>query len=195
MRFSIYIYHEDKFVSDPKLHYRGGESQGFDGLDINTWSYFEALGYVRDLGYRGNVKLWWKKARSTLDKGLKALLTDDDVGEVASYAEGKKVKVQICVEHIERVNENDQRGNVVGDQVEIVSHEQENNSNDDNNDLVRDVHFDDSEEERNLVLDEGFDIHEPGEAEAVLKEKLESMKMKFVTALGGSSSPLEEQNA
>ncbi|KAJ1409025.1 hypothetical protein SESBI_23047 [Sesbania bispinosa] len=110
MGFLICIYHGDKFVSDPKLNYKEGESQGFDGLYIDTWSYFETLGYVRDLGYKGNVKLWWKKARTTLDKGLKALLTDDGAGEMASYAKDKKAKVQIYVEHMEGVKENDKRG-------------------------------------------------------------------------------------
>ncbi|KAJ1402009.1 hypothetical protein SESBI_28380 [Sesbania bispinosa] len=133
-------------------------------MGFSIFIYHGALGYVRNLGHIGNVKLWWKKARLTLNKGLKALLTDDDAGEVASYAEDKKVK--------------------------------ENNSNDDNSDdSVRDVHFDDGDEERNMELHDGFDIHEPGEAEAALKEKLKSMKMKFVIAEGSSSSPLEEQNA
>ncbi|KAJ1380391.1 hypothetical protein SESBI_46027 [Sesbania bispinosa] len=43
------------------------------------------------------------------------------------------------------------------------------------------IHFDDSEEDRDLGLDDGFENQEVGVAEAALNEKIEIMKMKNVT--------------
>ncbi|KAJ1385499.1 hypothetical protein SESBI_41623 [Sesbania bispinosa] len=48
--------------------------------------------------------------------------------------------------------------------------------NESSDESLKDVHFDDSEEERDLGLDDGFDLPEVGEAEASLNKELEKMK-------------------
>ncbi|KAJ1411304.1 hypothetical protein SESBI_21348 [Sesbania bispinosa] len=47
-------------------------------------------------------------------------------------------------------------------------------------DSAKDVHFDDSEEERVLGDDDGFELTDIGEAEAALNQQLEGMKMKSI---------------
>ena len=62
MGFTIAVHHRGSFVDEPKLHYKGGDVDAIHGLDIDTWSYFEALSLVKDLGYLNfaSCKLWWK---------------------------------------------------------------------------------------------------------------------------------------
>lgn len=56
------------------------------GQDSDRWSYFEAIGLVREFGYSENVKLWWKPKGVSFEGNLKELLTDSDALELANYA-------------------------------------------------------------------------------------------------------------
>ncbi|KAJ1376307.1 hypothetical protein SESBI_50083, partial [Sesbania bispinosa] len=48
--------------------------------------------------------------------------------------------------------------------------------NDSSDESLNNVHFDDSEEERDLGSDDGFNLHKVGVAEAALNEELQKMK-------------------
>ncbi|KAJ1433090.1 hypothetical protein SESBI_06309 [Sesbania bispinosa] len=48
--------------------------------------------------------------------------------------------------------------------------------NESSDESLKDIHFDDSEEERDLGLDDGFDLLEVGEVEVALTKELEKMK-------------------
>ncbi|KAJ1427442.1 hypothetical protein SESBI_09697 [Sesbania bispinosa] len=153
----------------------------------------EALGLLKeDLGVRGKVKLWWKKVGSRLDKGLRAFIDDKDVVELSTYAETHQCEVEVYVEHLEggegsvslvsgivqgtTGNANDGGVRIDGcslNEINEVGDELENNVISDES--VSDFHFDDSEEERILGMDDGFDKAEVGDAEAALNFKIENM--------------------
>lgn len=66
MTFSIKIHHRGCFERDPTLQYQGGEVHVMHNIDIDRWSYFEALGILKDeFGYSKYPKLWWKTKDSS----------------------------------------------------------------------------------------------------------------------------------
>ncbi|KAJ1413283.1 hypothetical protein SESBI_19830 [Sesbania bispinosa] len=52
--------------------------------------------------------------------------------------------------------------------IEVAEGNEENEVNDSSDDSVKGIHFSDSEEERDLGLDDGFDLPDVGEADAIL---------------------------
>ncbi|KAJ1414014.1 hypothetical protein SESBI_19239, partial [Sesbania bispinosa] len=204
MTFSVVVHHKGSLVKVPKLHYSGSETHVLHDLDVDTWSYFEALGYVKDLGHKENVKLWWKSKYGSFEKGLKELKNDVDAVEMENYVVGNKYEVQLYVEHLEigsTVQVDSGTNNVVMNMVEneggttaepggessrvdmprvaaeAIDMVEDGYSSDDS---AKDVHFDDSEEERVLGDDDGFELTDIGEAEAALNQQVEGIKMKSV---------------
>ena len=52
------IHHMGQFVSEGSLTYKGGEIHAIHNIDIDSWSYFDAMSLIKqDLGYDGEVKL------------------------------------------------------------------------------------------------------------------------------------------
>ncbi|KAJ1381333.1 hypothetical protein SESBI_45243 [Sesbania bispinosa] len=181
------------FVKDPVMRYEGGEVHAFHNLDIDNWSYFEALGLIKDLGYREykSVKLWWKVGGGRMDKKLTCISRDSHALEIGTYALEHKCEVDLYVEHIviykpmlldastlligNRGGEGEKpdsgrvgglsgvgdKNNVEGEVMEDVENGKGSSDDEDDgnssNDNVDDVHFFDSEEEKNLGLDDGFE--------------------------------------
>ncbi|KAJ1391148.1 hypothetical protein SESBI_36910 [Sesbania bispinosa] len=64
------------------------------------------------------------------------------------------------------------------------------NSNSDES--LKEVHFDDSEEERDLGIEDGFDLRDVGQAEEELNEIVENMKNQSDGANTNTESPIDE---
>ncbi|KAJ1420642.1 hypothetical protein SESBI_14217 [Sesbania bispinosa] len=139
-----------------------------EGFDLDTWSYFEAVGLVKkDLGHKGKFKFWWQVG-SSLEKGLKELCDDEDAMEMSKIVKNNAI-VDVSVVNVEGGR---QEGDVIIGNVS-AGDEDENDSSDES---LNNVHFDDSEEERDLGSDDGFNLPEVGVAEAALNEELQKMK-------------------
>ncbi|KAJ1405698.1 hypothetical protein SESBI_25611 [Sesbania bispinosa] len=240
MGFTVVVHHGGAFVKKPFLRYEGGEVHAFHNLDIDNWSYFEALGLIQDLGYREykSVKLWWKVGRGRMGKNLICICWDSHALEMGNYALEHKCEVDLYVEHTMvsepvvssggtlliannggggekpdsgRVgdNNNDEGGvmedvdnvkgccddevgglngvgvnNNIGEEV-MEDVEDEKGCCDDevdgntSSDSIDDVHFSDSEEERNLGLDDGFEethVQEKGQSGRKLRTKSTPVK-------------------
>ncbi|KAJ1392680.1 hypothetical protein SESBI_35637 [Sesbania bispinosa] len=128
MTFCVAVHHKGSLVKVPKLHYSGGETHVFNDLDVDIWSYFKAIRYVKDLGHKEKVKLWWKSKYGSFQKDLKELKNDADVGGTTAEPGGELSRVDMPRVAVEDIN-------MVEDGYS-------------NDDSTKDVHFDDSEEER-----------------------------------------------
>ncbi|KAJ1389029.1 Transposase, MuDR, plant [Sesbania bispinosa] len=187
----------EKFVRTPKMHYEEGEVHAFHNLDLDTWSYFEALGLLKDLGYKTHVKLWWESKGSRGRTQWKEVKDDEDAFEVSGYAEKKKCEVHLYVEHSVSVVEATKvtkeltyhneaggvsgqglcnaTGHVVGNYVrkeppnkgkepvdedmvqgDTGGNDSDGDASDSSEDSMENIYFDDSEEDRDLGLDDGF---------------------------------------
>lgn len=163
MSFAVNIYSRGEFVHDPDRHYDHGELHTIHGVDIDRWSYFEALGILRnDLGINGNVRLWWKKFEHKFEEGLKEITLDSHALEMADYALNRmgRHEVDIFIEHldVDEVVPKTQRQSVLnldGMNDDIVV------ADDSSDESIRDVHLSDSEEDRAKDIDDGFDVEAP----------------------------------
>ncbi|KAJ1430880.1 hypothetical protein SESBI_07471 [Sesbania bispinosa] len=176
------------FCDSAKVALQGGEVHVFHGLDIDTWSYFEAVGLLIDLGYMDKVKMSWKEKGASFNT-LKPLSVDEDAMELSAHVVLRKCEVEIYVEHSVRFTENVHKvplllpisGNVVGDVTnpEIVEKVQEavgvtigeeailqndvekdSDIHESSDESLKNVHFDDNEKERDLGLYDGFGVGE-----------------------------------
>ncbi|TKY44819.1 YLS9 protein [Spatholobus suberectus] len=130
--------------------------------DINL---ITVVGLVKDLGYIENFKLWWKK-NSTFEEGLKELVLNKDALELSDYAMQNKCEVDIYLKHPHIQTNNDGRFSGMGDEGDdpnaksvdgnqSLSPEDVSESNKDSGDeSINEVHFNDREKERDMVLDE-----------------------------------------
>ncbi|KAJ1424484.1 hypothetical protein SESBI_11678 [Sesbania bispinosa] len=191
MGFTVVVHHGGAFVGDRMLGYEGGEVHAFHNLDVDSWSYFEALGLIKDLGYREAVKLWWNMGKGKKGKIFKSISWDNHALEMCQYAVDNNCEVDLYVEHTlvsqlvlleestlltfsnegEKEKEEVEQG-VLGDQKldddKVEEGDGGNNSEDsfygdeeydgsDSADFSNDLHFSDSEEERNLGMDDVFE--------------------------------------
>ncbi|KAJ1404864.1 hypothetical protein SESBI_26266 [Sesbania bispinosa] len=61
-------------------------------MEIDNWSYFEALTTVKELGYVGGVKLWWRVGKCEGKYEYKSITRDSHALEMANYAnDGQQV--------------------------------------------------------------------------------------------------------
>lgn len=82
MVFSLIVHHEGSIVTEPVIHYVGGDVNIVHGVDLDKWSFFEAIDIVReDFGDGGTVKLWWKGD----DDVLKEFKLDTQAMEMVNY--------------------------------------------------------------------------------------------------------------
>ncbi|KAJ1388954.1 hypothetical protein SESBI_38706 [Sesbania bispinosa] len=99
MGFSVAFYHMGKFVHKPSLRYKGGDVHVFHGLDTDTWSYFEAVGLAKDLGYVDRFNMWWKQKGVACKRGLRELRNDEDALALCNIVVSKKCEMEIYLEH------------------------------------------------------------------------------------------------
>ncbi|KAG2384779.1 uncharacterized protein HKW66_Vig0118710 [Vigna angularis] len=88
------------FVNNKGLQYVGGEMHVMKGVDPDRWSYFEAVGIVKEFKYDADFKLWWKGSKQKLMNNLKIPSDDKEALYLANYAEENKEEVEIYVQHV-----------------------------------------------------------------------------------------------
>ncbi|XP_047148636.1 uncharacterized protein LOC124820895 [Vigna umbellata] len=89
-----------KFVINKGLQYVGGEIHVIKGFDLNRWSYFEAVGIVKEFKYDADFKLWWKGLKQRLMNNVRLLSDDREALYLAHYVEKNKEEVEIYVQHV-----------------------------------------------------------------------------------------------
>ncbi|KAJ1378987.1 hypothetical protein SESBI_47305, partial [Sesbania bispinosa] len=199
------------FVKGRTVRYGGGEVHAIHNIDIDSWSYFEALGVVKDLGYREKVSLWWNMAKGRRNRTFRSITWDSHALEMGNYALLHNCEVDLYVEHTQiaepilledstllTYKEDGDKENVEGDgisgegdskfdegdveegdDVNVNSKGARDGDVDDfvdgseSDDGINDVHFSDSEEERDLGLDDGFDDNN-NEQNVVKERKLKT---------------------
>jgi len=100
MGFAVAFHHMGRFERNRGLKYVGGEIHVVSGIDPDFWSFFEALGIVKEFKYAGDVRLWWKGLKETLLNNLRLLSDDKEALALAKYAEDRNEEVDIYVQHI-----------------------------------------------------------------------------------------------
>ncbi|WVZ21257.1 hypothetical protein V8G54_008579 [Vigna mungo] len=101
MVFEIRLHHMGRFVNDKGLRYVGGEEHVIIGVDPDRWSYFEALGIIKEeFKYAADFKLWWKGSREIMMNNVRLLSDDRDAMNLAKYAEETEDMVEIYVQHV-----------------------------------------------------------------------------------------------
>lgn len=143
----------------------------FHNVDIDRWSYFEVVGLIKDQGYKDEVKLWERSSENSFHGCLKKLVLDNDALELANYALSKNCEVDVYVEHNvsivdlgEKFGVNEKGEAVVGTGIERV--EPCVDEGVDSDSLVENIYFSDSEEERLLATEDGFETSEIGVTES-----------------------------
>ncbi|KAJ1394825.1 hypothetical protein SESBI_33865 [Sesbania bispinosa] len=215
MGFTVVVHHGGAFVKGRIVRYEGGEVHAIHNIDIDSWSYFEALGLVKDLGYREKVNLWWNVAKGRINRTFRSISWDSHALEMGNYALLHNCEVDLYVEHTQiaepilledstllTYKEDGDKENVEADgiggegdskfdegdveQGDDVNVNSKGGGDVDVNDFVdgsesddgiNDVHFSDSEEERDLGMDDGFDDN--NDEQNVVKER----KLKTKTTL------------
>ncbi|KAL2619339.1 hypothetical protein AAZV13_08G300300 [Glycine max] len=201
MSFSIVIHNMGSWVNEPQLYYKGGEVHVIHGLDVSKWSYFEAMRVLTELGYKGDgdMKMWWKGKGTDFDS-LRDFVLDQDAMDLANYALTHNCEVEIYVQHgVGVLVENDSICKMIvnGEQCHNGSLEQCGNVQESGNlnqlgnvkqsgnvdqssggeDLEK-SNFNASAEERDLGMEDGFDLPEVGHVKATLNKKVDKMKNK-----------------
>ncbi|XP_058733667.1 uncharacterized protein LOC131605311 [Vicia villosa] len=143
--FSVIFHHGGNFVHENHTFYTGGSETIVVGQDSDKWSFFEAVGLVKDKGYDG-FRLWRKIPQ--MDEGFTHVVDDAQVGDIANHCMSCKVDGHIWVEH----GVQDIRTKMFNPDIEMFNDCSENENTDDDY-----IIFDDSEEERACeVEDEHF---------------------------------------
>ncbi|KAK7244700.1 hypothetical protein RIF29_39526 [Crotalaria pallida] len=185
-----------RFVGHPNLEYEEAEVHAVC-LDPDKWSFFEAIGIVKGLGYNGEefmnhattkkieVDLYVEHVEVSepvtvrVVEGSQSSVKGKEIIEVidlegtcdvqkegfvegSDAIKGKEVCDEVCATGDEL--------NFVGEKGLVTEHEECYSDSD--NDSVKDVAFNDSEEERDLGLDDLFEveIRNEGVAEASVTE-------------------------
>ncbi|WVZ03118.1 hypothetical protein V8G54_023924 [Vigna mungo] len=100
MVFEIRLHHMGRFVNDKGLRYVGGEVHVIVGVDPDRWSYFGAVGIIKEFKYDADFKLWWKGSREILMNNVRLLSNDREAMNLAKYAEETEDMVEIYVQHV-----------------------------------------------------------------------------------------------
>ncbi|KAJ1413033.1 hypothetical protein SESBI_19963 [Sesbania bispinosa] len=207
MGFTVVVHHGGAFVKGRTVRYEGGEVHAIHNIDIDSWSYFEALGLVKDLGYREKVNLWWNVAKGRMNRTFRSISWDSHALEMGNYALLHNCEVDLYVEHTQiaepilledstllTYKEDGDKENVEADgiggegdskfdegdveQGDDVNVNSKGGGDVDVNDFesddgINDMHFSDSEEERDLGMDDGFEDNND-EQNVVKERKLKS---------------------
>jgi len=100
MGFDLVLYHMGRFEKKRGVKYVGGEIHVVKCIDPDRWSYFEALGIVKEFKYGGEVRLWWKGSSESLYNSLRLLSDDREALNLAKYADDNEEEVELYVEHL-----------------------------------------------------------------------------------------------
>ncbi|XP_058783363.1 uncharacterized protein LOC131658044 [Vicia villosa] len=144
----IIFHHGGEFVRDNFVFYRGGDVLTVHGQDSDTWSFYEAMSLVLQLGFDGGRIRMWRKIEG-IDENFFHLTDDLHVTEIAKHCILHNVEGHIWLEHF--VGDNTkwaEKPNIV-DVGEV--------SEDDDSPGVR---FGDNKEERVNDDNEGFVVVE-----------------------------------
>src|SRR3954464_3408578 len=87
------IYHNGRFVDDDHSVYEEGAISNLR-IDTDTWSYFEFVGVLKDLGYREFEKIWYKDP----SLGMSELVDDKGALEINDIYRVHK-KCDIYIQH------------------------------------------------------------------------------------------------
>ncbi|GKA57321.1 hypothetical protein Tco_0756509, partial [Tanacetum coccineum] len=98
--FSMKVFHGGTFTPSPNRKYFGGKVQYVDLLDIEWFTVDIIHNIVKMLKYdpRDIMFYHFKKPNKTLDWGLRALASDDDVVNHSQYVKDNKV-IDVYIEH------------------------------------------------------------------------------------------------
>jgi len=100
MGFVLFLYHMGRFEKKRGVKYVGGEIHAVKCIDPDRWSYFEALGIVKEFKYGGEVRLWWKGSSESLYNNLRLLNDDREALNLAKYADDNEEEVELDMEHL-----------------------------------------------------------------------------------------------
>ncbi|XP_058783323.1 uncharacterized protein LOC131658000 [Vicia villosa] len=143
-RFNVLFYIKGCFVKDPGIRYEGGDVLGFSNQHTDYWSFLEACDLVKTIEPDFDdkkVKMWWKPENGNFDVDLLAFRDDADVVELSAIVFDKKCNIEIYCEP-------KPEGGVSSFMDKIKWKGKGVLDDESNDESVRDVHFDDSEEER-----------------------------------------------
>ncbi|WJX72487.1 hypothetical protein P8452_56367 [Trifolium repens] len=180
MRFSVAFHHGGNFVRDWIICYKGGDKAIFKVKDDDDWGYAEMCGLVEDdLKVSKGYRLWWMHEE---DINFWLVRLDEDAYAVKDYVVSNNCVANIYVEH--DVGETSGLVDVPNfvnttqgcDSSQVVDTEKGKNvvvasDNEKDDDIAEDddgfsssedeakgVTFDDSEDERGLGLEDGFEV-------------------------------------
>ncbi|GAU15822.1 hypothetical protein TSUD_236380 [Trifolium subterraneum] len=178
MSLSVAFHHGGHFVRDWIISYKGGEKTVFKRLDPDKWTYFEMTSLVEeDLKISKGYRLWWMLDE---DVNFRLVRLDEDAYEVKDYDVSNNCVANIFVEHdVDETSALDDIPNYINlmgeSSQEVVDTDKGSsddndvcydNENEDeidgeeaisNSEDERGVTFDDSEDERALGLEDGFE--------------------------------------
>ncbi|WJX65969.1 hypothetical protein P8452_50574 [Trifolium repens] len=180
MRFSVAFHHGGNFVRDWIICYKGGDKAIFKVKDDDDWGFAEMCSLVEDdLKVSKGYRLWWMHDE---DINFRLVRLDEDVYAVKDYAVSNNCVANIYVEH--DVGETSGLVDVPNfinttqgcDSSQVIDTEKGKNvvvasDNEKDDDIAEDdddfsssedeakgVTFDDSEDERGLGLEDGFEV-------------------------------------
>ncbi|KAJ1378976.1 hypothetical protein SESBI_47294 [Sesbania bispinosa] len=147
-------------------------------MEVESWSYFEAMSIVKELGYLWGVKLWWRVDQCVGKYEFKSITCDSHALEMDNYAIEHNCEVNLVVEHdggfdqkvVKRAEvlngvTREDKGKTVKVEDEVVDPNEGMGFGSVSGERInglKDVCVDDTEEERNLRNDDGFgDIEIP----------------------------------
>lgn len=162
MSFPLVFHHGGKFVKNRILEYKGGIESVISSQDLDRWSYFEASGLVKDLGYEADTyTLWWKIDQEVV---FRRFVSDADAMELSEHAVKVGVAGHIYIEHIENYGEEE----VVNDPKENVVNEggSEDGNESETYEELKGITLDESEEERAHGKDDDDGFHDNNHEEA-----------------------------
>ncbi|RYR17519.1 hypothetical protein Ahy_B03g062232 [Arachis hypogaea] len=82
--FSIEIHHGGKFInSGQRLEYLGGMVVEDLYFEVDEWSLQEIVSQLKQLGYKGFARVWYKEPGMDLKSGLRELKSDGDAMRMA----------------------------------------------------------------------------------------------------------------
>ncbi|XP_058734254.1 uncharacterized protein LOC131605982 [Vicia villosa] len=163
-KFKVIFYTRGKFVKDPELKYDGGEVYAFSGQDVDYWCFFEACDLVKSIDPEFDfnmIKMWWKHEEGSFEADLKPFRDDGDSAELAAYAVGHETEVEIYCEPKPDEGEltfmdfvrRKGKGKSCASEKEPLGE----CSGDSSDESIKDVHFDDGEEERMHGFEDDFE--------------------------------------
>ena len=144
MSFKLKLHHGGFFQRDPVMQYVGTSNfVSVIDIDVDKWSFFEAIGILKeDFGYGDQpMRLWWKGG----DGDYKEMTMDNHALELFDYVIANSCEVELFVEY------------VVGNEGVVDN----NFCEDSSNESLKNVELDESEEEKAIGLDDGFDLPVP----------------------------------